>query len=382
MNFYIILGLRPGASDSDIRRAYRRLARRHHPGINPGDQRAAELFQQIVRAYETLIDPEQRRRYDAGEAAVPVAHDAPPAATFEFQGFDFSAAAEGHSASTFGDLFADVIRAAVPGAAPPARGADLHGELHISFDAAMQGTTARLTVTRLNRCVICQGRGRVDTVEAAACPHCGGIGSVRGARGHMLFTKACAHCAGTGVQHAIGCQACRGEGVVMHTEVLSIDLPPGMSDGENVRFPSRGSAGRHGAPPGDLFVTVHVAPHRFFRREGNDIHLEVPIALHEAMLGARVDVPSPVPARATATAAGDVTVMDAPIRLKIPPGTQSGQQFRLRERGVPARRGGTPGDLVVTIKLVLPALQDERSKALVRELAQLNPQDVRQDLGV
>ena len=155
----------------------------------------------------------------------------------------------------------------------------------------------------------------------------------------------------------------------MHTEVLSIDLPPGVSDGESIRFPSRGSAGRHGAPPGDLFVTVHVAAHRCLRREGNDIHIEVPIALHEAMLGARIEVPSPG------------AVADA-IRLKIPPGTQSGQQFRVRERGVPARRGGAPGDLVVTIKLVLPALQDERSKALVRELAQLNPQDVRQDLGV
>jgi molecular chaperone DnaJ len=373
MNFYMILGLRPGATDGEIRRAYRRLARRHHPGINPGDQTAAERFRQIVRAYEVLIDPELRRKYDAGEVPVAVApepHEAAP--TFQFEGFDFSAMAEGHAASTFGDLFADVIRAAVPGTAP-ARGADLHGELHLSFEAAMQGTTARLTVTRLNRCVVCQGRGRVETMEAAPCPQCGGVGTVRGARGHMLFTKSCGHCAGTGVLHTIVCQACRGEGVVMHTEVLSIDVPAGVSDGETLRLPARGSAGRHGAPPGDLYVTIHVAPHRFFRREGNDIHIEVPIALHEAMLGARIDVPGP----------------GGPCKVKIPPGTQSGQQFRVHERGVPSPRQGPagqgqhgPGDLVVTIKLVLPALQDERSKALIRELAQLNPQDVRQDLGV
>jgi molecular chaperone DnaJ len=372
MNFYIILGLRPGATDSEIRRAYRRLARRHHPGINPGDQTAAQRFQQIVQAFETLSDPEQRRRYDAGEApavdAEPAAHQA--AATFEFQGFDFTAAAEGRSASTFGDLFADVIRSAVPGSAPQARGSDLHGELHMSFDAAMQGTTGRLTVTRLNRCGVCRGHGRVDALEPTACPHCGGIGTVRGARGHMLFTKRCQPCGGTGIQRAIACQACRGDAVVMHTEVLSIEVPPGVGDGETVRIAGLGNAGRHGVTPGDLFVTVRVAPHRFFRREGNDIHLEVPVALHEAMLGARIDVPSPTP-----SAGG-------PCKVKIPPGTQSGQQFRLHERGVPSLRGGSPGDLVVTIKVVLPALQDERSKALVRELAQLNPQDVRQDLGV
>jgi molecular chaperone DnaJ len=182
----------------------------------------------------------------------------------------------------------------------------------------------------------------------------------------MRFTKSCSHCAGTGVQQAIACQACRGEGVVMHTEALSIDVPAGVNDGESLRFPQRGSVGRHGAPPGDLFVMVHVTPHRFFRRVGNDLHVDVPVALHEAMLGARLDVPSP----------------SGPCKVKILPGTQSGQQLRLRERGVPSLRGGPPGDLVVTITVVLPALQDERSKALVRELAELNPQDVRRDLGV
>jgi molecular chaperone DnaJ len=182
----------------------------------------------------------------------------------------------------------------------------------------------------------------------------------------MRFTKSCSHCGGTGRLQVLACQACRGEGVVMHTESLAIDVPPGVNDGESLRFPQRGSAGRLGGPPGDLFVTVHVAPHRFFRREGSDLHVEVPVALHEAMLGARIDVPSP----------------GGPCKVKIPPGTQSGQQVRLRERGVPSRRGGPPGDLVVTIRLVLPTLQDERSKALVRELADLNPQNVRQDLGV
>src|SRR5262249_7398609 len=153
--------------------------------------------------------------------------------------------------------------------------------------------------------------------------------------------------------------------VVMHTEALAIEVPAGVSDGETVRLPQRGNAGRHGAPAGDLFVTVRVTPHRFFRREGNDLHIDVPVALHEAMLGARIDVPAP----------------GGPCKVKIPLGTQAGQQVRVRERGVPSLRGGPPGDLVVTIRLVLPTLQDERSKALVRELADLNPQDLRQDLA-
>ncbi len=365
MDFYITLGLKREASDGDIRRAYRRLARRYHPDINPGDQTAAARFQQILAAYEVLIDPEQRRRYDAGERSAP-ALDGQTPPTFEFEGFDFSVVAEGASASTFGDLFADVIRAAVPGATLPARGADLHGDVHIPFDAAMQGTSCRLTVTRLNRCGVCQGRGHVETLEATACPHCGGAGTVRGARGHMLFTKTCAPCAGTGVQQSVVCHACRGDGVAMHSEALAIDLPAGVSDGERLRFPGRGSAGKHGAAAGDLYVTVHVAPHQFFRRDGQDIHLDVPIALHEAVLGARIDVPSP----------------SGPCKIRIPPGTQSGQQLRVRERGAPSLRGGPPGDLVVTIKLVLPTSLDERSKALIRELAELNPQNVRQDLGV
>jgi molecular chaperone DnaJ len=169
MNFYITLGLGSGASDGDIRRAYRRLARRFHPGINPGDQTAADRFQQILAAYEVLIDPERRRQYDSGETPAAVAAPAEAAASsFEFQGFDFSVVADGRSASTFGDLFADVIRAAVPGAAP-ARGADLHGEVQLTFDQAMQGASCRLTVMRLHRCVICDGRGRVETVESGPC---------------------------------------------------------------------------------------------------------------------------------------------------------------------------------------------------------------------
>jgi molecular chaperone DnaJ len=365
MDFYITLGLRPGATTGDIKRAYRRLARRYHPNINPGDQVAATRFQQIVVAYETLIDPERRQRYDTGEApAVP--EQQAGAVAFAFEGFDFSVTAEGPTASTFGDLFADVIRAAVPGSSPAAaRGVDLHGDVHITFDGAMHGASAHLTVTRLDHCHLCGGGGRVQAQETR-CAACEGTGQVKMSRGHMLFSKPCGACRGAGVHRDLGCPACRGEGVGMHSESITVQVPPGINDGDRLRLAGHGNAGRHGAPSGDLYVTVRVAPHKFFRREGDHLHVEVPVALHEAALGARIDVPTP----------------SGPCKVKIPPGTQSGQQFRVRERGAPSMRGGPPGDVIVTTRLVLPRLTDERSKDLIRELARLNPEDVRQDLGV
>jgi molecular chaperone DnaJ len=361
MELYITLGLGPGATTGDIKRAYRRLARRFHPNINPGDQVAATRFQQIVQAYETLVDPERRRRYDTGEAAAGPEASTPK--TFAFEGFDFSVMAEGATASTFGDLFADVIRAAVPGTASGTRGADLHGDVQITFDQAMRGTTSHLTVTRLDRCRLCGAAGRVETTEMR-CASCEGTGQVRMARGHMLFAKPCESCRGTGYQRDTVCPACRGDGVGMHSDSIAVHIPAGIADGERLRLPARGNVGRLGGPSGDLYVTVHVAPHRCFRRDGDHLHLEVPVAIHEAALGARIEVPTP----------------SGPYRLKIPPGTQSGQQFRVRERGAPSVRGGPPGDLIVTTRLVLPRLADERSKELIRELARLNPEDVRQDL--
>lgn len=372
MNFYLLLGLRPGATTGDIKRAYRRLARRYHPNINPGDQAAALRFRRIVEAYETLVDPERRQQYDAGESQAAQ----PAAALFEFEGFDFSAAAEGAMASTFGDLFADVIRAAVPNAADSPRGADLHGDLEVTFEEAMRGVTQRIAVMRQARCGVCRGAGRVEALQQL-CTQCGGEGAVRVARGHMLFTKPCAACEGTGAQFDAFCAVCRGEGSVMHSESVQVDVPPGVMDGERLRLPGRGHAGRRNGPAGDLYLTIHVAAHPFFRREGDDVCIEVPVTLEEAALGARIEVPAPpapLPAGASATAGAET------CRLRVPPGTQSGQIFRLRERGAPSRRGGPPGDLLVTTRLVLPVLADERSKELIRELARLNPQDVRRHL--
>jgi molecular chaperone DnaJ len=361
MDFYVILGLERAATPTDVKRAYKRLARRHHPDINPGDRMAAAQFRQIVEAYETLSDPDRRRRYDA------VGHPDPAAdsVTFGFEGFDFSVSVGGSSASTFGDLFADVLhQREVRQDGAPERGVDLHQTITLAFDEAMHGGQRTLTVTRQERCPACTGLGALHVAESR-CTHCHGAGMMKSARGHMVFSKSCAHCGGSGSQRQTRCPACGGQGVEMRNEPLTISIPPGLADGSQVRVPAKGHAGRHGGANGDLYITVRVEPHPTFRREGDDLHLVVPLALHEAALGAKIDVPS----------------LEGPARLRVPPGTQSGQRFRLRERGAPSPRDGRRGDLVVEVRLVLPRLLDERSKELLREFGRINADNVRRELG-
>lgn len=361
MDLYLILGLQREASLNEIKRAYKRLARRYHPDINPGDRMAAAQFRQIAEAYETLSDPERRRRYDSnGIVAVDVQET-----TFGFEGFDFSVAVSGQSASTFGDLFADVLnqRDSRRQDGVPTRGADLHQAIGVSFEDAMRGGQRQVSVTRQEHCRTCKGVGRLHMAESR-CVHCHGGGTVKSARGHMVFSKPCPQCGGTGRQRQTGCPTCDGQKIEMRTELLTIAIPPGLADGARIRIPAKGHVGRNGGETGDLYITVHVQAHPLFRREGDDLHLSVPLAIHEAALGAKIDVPS----------------LEGTARLRVPPGTQSGQRFRLRDRGI-ASRDGRRGDLVVEVRLVLPKLLDERSKELLREFGRINGDDPRKELG-
>jgi molecular chaperone DnaJ len=358
MDLYVILGLEHGASESEIKRAYRRLARRFHPDINPGDRTAEARFRQILEAYETLIDPERRSRYDAGS---PLGGDRP---TSGFEGFDFSGLAGDHSA-TFGDLFAEVFTSRGQQRPTPQRGVDLHQTLTLSFDEAFNGAQRTVTVTRRETCRTCAGAG-VTRVSASACLLCQGAGSARTVRGHMVFSRSCPGCGGTGQQRPRACEPCGGTGQITRSEAVQIRVPAGVGDGDRVRVPGTGNAGVRGGEPGDLYITVQVSPHPLYRREGDDLHITVPIAIHEAALGARIEVPTP----------------DGGARVRVPPGTQSGQRFRLRERGAPSIRDGHRGDLVVEVKLMLPKLLDERSKDLLREFGRINGESVRESFGV
>jgi len=360
MDLYVVLGVQHGASEADIKRAYRRLARRFHPDINPGDRAAEARFRQILYAYETLIDPERRHRYDAGFRG----EGPDPRRSSGFEGFDFSTRG-GDQGTTFGDLFAEVLseRDARRQQVPPEQGVDLHQTLQLTFEEALHGVQRSITLTRRDTCRVCAGVGRTRT-GAINCLVCEGTGAVRSVRGHMVFSKSCSACGGTGQQRPRVCEPCGGTGQQTRTETVTVRLPAGVSDDERVRVPAKGNAGLRGGQPGDLYVTVQVLPHPLYRREGDDLHMVVPIAIHEAALGARVEIPTP----------------DGAARLRVPPGTQSGQRFRMRERGAPSTRDGRRGDLVIEVRLMLPRVLDERSKELLREFGKINGESVRENL--
>jgi molecular chaperone DnaJ len=356
MDLYIVLGVQHGASESDIKRAYRRLARRYHPDINPGDNAAEARFRQILDAYETLIDPARRSQYDAGYRFEAV----PGRQAAGFEGFDFSTRGADYSA-TFGDLFAEVLTERGSRKPAPQRGADLHLEMQVSFEDALAGVQRAIAVTRTEHCHVCAGSGRTRATTGS-CTLCVGTGAVRSVRGHMVFSRSCTACGGTGQQRPRACEPCAGSGQETRSETVTARIPAGVADGDRLRVPSKGNAGLHGGQPGDLYVTVKVAAHAVFRREGDDLHMTVSIAIHEAALGAKIDL----------------LTLDGGARLRVPPGTQSGQRFRLRERGAPSTGNGQRGDLIVEVRIVLPKLLDERSKELLRQFGRINGENVRE----
>jgi molecular chaperone DnaJ len=361
MNLYVILGVEPGASAADIKRAYRRLSRKYHPGVNPGDRTAEETFARIAAAYEVLIDPRRRQAYDSGTTAPPSVPGTSPDVP-QFTEFDFSVRAFGAQASTFGELFAEVLNPVPAQSSGRAEtGADLHATLAVPFAAQLTGDARQIIVTRQVPCGSCRGAGRIDMTEGR-CTRCEGLGQTRWARGHMVFSKSCATCGGTGRQRSDVCAACVGQGRAVRTEAISVRVPAGVRDGTRLRLPEQGHAGVRGGKAGDLYVTIQVLPHPLFRRDGDDLACTVPVAVHEAVLGARVEVPA----------------LDGVARISLPPGTQGGRRFRVSGRGFPTAAGA--GDLVVEVRIVLPPSIDERSQELIREFGRRNPSDVRRDL--
>ncbi len=350
MDLYELLGLARGATLVEIKRSYKRLARKYHPDINPGDNAAEAHFKEITRAYETLSDPERRLRYDAGAMSI-----ASTSVSFEFEGFDFSAGVVRES-TTFGDLFADIFTSRQDVQTPePGRGADLHASVSLTFDEALRGTERRITLTRRDTCQSCRGAGALNIAEAR-CPRCQGSGVIRSRRGSMVFSKSCDACGGSGRMVQTTCARCAGLGVEMRSETINVRVPAGVPDGARIRVPEKGNAGERRAGTGDLLIAVQVEPHETFQREGDDLYITVPIGVHEAALGAKIDVPAP----------------DGTARLRVPPGTQSGQRFHIRGRGAPSPRNGERGDLVAEVRIVLPKVLDERSKELLREFGKIN----------
>jgi molecular chaperone DnaJ len=344
MDLYVILGVERGATLADVKRAYKRLARKFHPDINPGDRMAAAQFRQISEAYETLSDPDRRRRYDTTGTAA----DARGNATFGFEGFDFTISVQGHDAPTFGDLFADVFaqREARRGEDTAERGVDLHQTLTIAFDEAMAGGQRTTALTRQEHCLTCGGRGRLHADETR-CLYCHGSGAVKSARGHMVFSKPCAYCGGSGAA-ADALSACHGEQVrcapSRSPSTCRRAWPTRRASASRARAMSAATAAN-----GDLYITVRVQPHALFERDGDDLRVTVAIAIHERRSARRSSAVHRRPG-AAARAAGH------PVGPALP-------HPRARR---PSARDGRRGDLVVEVQLAAAVL-DERSKELLRE---------------
>jgi molecular chaperone DnaJ len=394
-DYYEILGVKKSASAEDIRKAFRKLARKYHPDVNPGDKAAEEKFKVLSEANDVLSEPKKRKIYDqvgfysdnidaataeayaragGGAGGFPgpgpqPAGRGPQGSQFDFSGFDFSDMVEGArgrkttGSGGFRDIFSGIFgghsAAAEEGPEP---GSDLEYQVNVPFWTAIRGGVMRLNITRHDACANCGGHGFIQS--AGTCPECGGKGQVTQTGGRMKFNTPCPRCHGTG-KNVSPCPGCHGEGTVERTEPLEVRIKAGTRDGQRIRIAGKGNVGLHGGTIGDLYVIIRTGDHPVFRREGDDIHLTVPVSATEAALGAKIEVPT----------------IDGRTLLKIPPGTQSGQKLRLREKGVPsATKDGLRGDEIVEIKLTVPMPRDERSKEILRELAKLNPEDPRADL--
>ncbi len=378
-DYYATIGVKKTATSDEIRKAFRKLARKYHPDVNPGDKKAEEKFKEISEANDILSDEKKRKIYDQfgfySDQIDPAAAEAAARAgaaqgahgqgvPFDFGGFDFSEEAQpgsgGGGWGSFRDVFSGMFSRERQAAHGPQAGTDLEYQVNVDFWTAIRGGTARLEIQRQEVCPTCHGKA--STGGSQTCPECHGSGQVTQMGGRMKFNIACPRCGGTGkVQNA--CPTCHGEGTVYKTEPLEFRIKPGTRDGQRIRLAGKGNAGVNGGAPGDLYLIIRTGTHPVFTRQGDDILITLPVTVSEAALGSRIEVPT----------------IDGRAQLRIPPGTQSGQKLRMRERGVPsATREGMRGDQIVTVEVSVPQVRDERSREILREFAKLNPDDPRE----
>jgi molecular chaperone DnaJ len=361
--YYEVLGVGRDASSSEIRKAYRRLARKYHPDVNPGDRSAEDHFKRIQEAYGVLNDPEKRKVYDQfGSYGSSQRSAASDSGDFGFSGFDFGDLGGGGGRSSFRDIFSDLVgRKPQDFSSVPNRGRDLEIPVEVPFTEAVLGTHLAVNFGHQVSCRACKGSGG-SSPTVGICPSCQGTGSSNTLRGVMRISVSCQNCQGSGEVRVGNCSKCSGQGQVHTIDKLRVKVPPGVNTGSRIRVAGKGDAGHSGGASGDLFLVVKVQNHPLFHREGNDIVCSVPVTITEAALGAEIEVPT----------------VEGKARLKIPAGTKGGQKFRLRGRGAPSARGGARGDELVEVRLFLPELRDERSREILREFAELNPEDPRE----
>ena len=385
-DYYKVLGVKRAAPADEIRKAYRRLARKLHPDVNPGNKAAEDKFKEVQEAYDILSEPKKREFYDRvgfysdqafqhgaegfGQAGPEPPRGAAPPPGFDFGGFDFSdlqggagarrgGSGSGGGGGSFRDIFSGIFNRQ---AASPVEktGGDLEFQATVGFWDAIRGGVVRLVVPRQDRCPQCSGTGSGG--RGGVCAECGGKGQVAQTVSGMRFNLRCGNCGGTG-KTGTACPRCHGQGRVQVQENLEVRLKPGTREGARLRIAGKGNWGAEGS--GDLYVVIHIRPHPLFVREVDDIHVKVPVSVTEAALGAKIGVPT----------------IEGKALLNIPAGTQSGQRFRMRERGVAsAQHEGLRGDEYVEVQVVVPQIKDERSRELLREFGRLNPEAAREDV--
>ncbi|MCQ4313036.1 molecular chaperone DnaJ [Pseudomonas stutzeri] len=342
-DYYEVLGVERGASEAELKKAYRRLAMKHHPDRNPGDKAAEDAFKEANEAYEVLSDASKRQAYDQyGHAGVDPQMGAGAGAAYGNANFS----------DIFGDVFSDFFaggRGSSRGGAQ--RGSDLRYTLELDLEEAVRGTTVTIRVPTLAECKACDGSGAKKGTSPVTCTTCGGIGQVRMQQGFFSVQQTCPRCHGSGKMISDPCGSCHGQGRVEEQKTLSVKVPPGVDTGDRIRLTGEGEAGAQGGPAGDLYVVVNVREHPIFQRDGKHLYCEVPISFADAALGGELEVPT----------------LDGRVKLKIPEGTQTGKQFRLRGKGVAPVRGGAAGDLLCRVAVETPVNLGKRQRELLDE---------------
>lgn len=384
-DYYQILGVKKDAKADEIKKSYRRLARKYHPDVNPNDKSSEDKFKEVQEAYDVLSDEKKRKVFDRfGYYADNLDADSPfssgaasggaAGGGYDFSGFDFSGSpGTSGSGSSFRDIFSDLFGGGGAGARVepeppkpmPKKGRDIEIPLALSFEEAFTGLTTNITVNRSEQCSRCQGAGDTGG-PVVTCPTCKGAGQVMRTGGRLQFSQTCPDCEGTGRRRQ-PCSLCNGKGVTPKTEQVKIKIPAGVDTGSRVRIAKKGHGGRLGAEPGDLFILTNVGKHKFLERKGDNVYITVPITVPEAALGTKIEVPT----------------VEGKAQLKIPSGTESGQKFRLRERGFPSLRNPTlRGDQFIEVKVAMPRVISEETKELLRQFEKLNPENPRRVMGL
>ncbi|HSQ01608.1 MAG TPA: molecular chaperone DnaJ [Candidatus Dormibacteraeota bacterium] len=360
-DLYAVLGVSRTASADEIKKAYRKLARAHHPDVNPGNKEAEERFKALSEAHDVLGDADKRKLYDEfGMAGVQSGFDPQQARAHRDQAADWqrrTAAGGGEHQgfggySSFEDIFGDIFGGARGGGGTPEmRGSDAESELTIDLLDAVRGLSTELTIQRQEPCPVCDGSG-ADPASTSTCPDCQGRGTVRMGKGPMSLTRTCPRCGGAGTVSTRPCPTCSGSGRRMSSERLSVRIPAGVDSGSRVRIAGKGSPGIGGAPAGDLYIRVAVRPHPLLERRGDDLYMDLPVTVSEAMLGATIEVPT----------------ADGPVRVKVPALSQAGRQLRVKGKGVPHLRGGQRGDLYLRLRVHVPDRESTAAAEAARAL--------------